>query len=54
MHSFVNDHPKYGLWGPKHVEGALQNKKKLFMVTCVISWIEYCIPTVRVTEHVTK
>lgn len=43
MYSFVNDLPEDGLKGPKHVGRASQNVKVLFMATCTLSWIEFCI-----------
>jgi hypothetical protein len=43
MYSFINDLPEDGLKGPKHVGGASQNVKVLFMVTCTLSWIKFCI-----------
>jgi hypothetical protein len=34
MHYFLNNFPPAGLWGPKHVGGALQNNRWLFAIAC--------------------
>jgi len=43
MYSFVNDFPEDNLQGPKQGRGASQNNEWLFIVTCAIGWIKYCI-----------
>jgi len=43
MYSFVSDLPDYRLWGLKYVGGTSQNYRWLFVVTCAVGWIKYCM-----------